>query len=95
MFDIEKPAEIPCRVLSATFKLERMVDALMIYRVIGSERVPVRKVPWWFLKGKTEETMRSGVYAARPDTFDQAGGKSLHSEFDEFVIKDKVGRILT
>ncbi|RDW58680.1 hypothetical protein BP6252_13156 [Coleophoma cylindrospora] len=95
LFDVEKPDETPSGKLSATFELERMVDALMIYRVTESGRVPVRKVPWWFLEGETEETMWIGVYVARPDPFDQAGGKLLDAEFDGFIVKDIWGTTLT
>lgn len=58
-----------------TLEAERVGDALMIYVVEeGQERKPVRKVPWWFMDGETEEICWVGVYGARPDPFDRATG---------------------
>jgi hypothetical protein len=56
-----------------TLEASRIGDALMIYVLDeGHEPKLVRKVPWWFMDGETEETCWVGVYGARRGPFDKA-----------------------
>ncbi|TVY36688.1 Uncharacterized protein LOCC1_G006059 [Lachnellula occidentalis] len=74
---------------SATITLEasRIGDALMIYVVEeGQEAKPVRKVPWWFMDGETEEAFWVGVYGARPDPFGETM-RNLEVEFAGFEVQ--------
>jgi len=74
--------------VTVTIEMERLGDALMIYKILGAERELVRKVPWCFLEMETKETVWIGVYGARPDPYGEAQGKNLVARFENFVIKD-------
>jgi len=72
---------------TVTLEARRAGDALMIFRLEeGEEPVPVRKVPWWFMDGETEEACWVGVYGARPDPYDEATG-NLEVEFAGSEVK--------
>jgi len=80
------------KTVTLTLELERLGgtgDALMIYEIeSGSgQRRLIRKVPWCFLKGETEENIIVGVYSARPDPFGEADG-DLDVKFENLVIEE-------
>lgn len=78
-----------------TFQMERFGDALMIYTLSErKERVLVRKVPWVFLEEERKgvDTIMVGIYGARPDPFDEAGGKLLEIGVENFEVSDGDGK---
>jgi hypothetical protein len=82
------PSSADAVEVTVTIEIERLGDALMIYKILGAERELVRKVPWCFLEGEMKEHIWIGVYGARPDPYDEAQGKNLVARFENFVIED-------
>jgi hypothetical protein len=82
------PSSADAVEVTLTIEMQRLGDALMIYKILGTERELGRKVPWGFLEGETTETVWIGVYGARPDPYDEAQGKNLVALFENFVIED-------
>lgn len=86
IFAVANSAEVV--EVKVTIEMEKLGDALMIYKIIGAERELIRKVPWCFLEGEMKEHIWIGVYGARPDPYDEAQGENLEACFENFVIED-------
>jgi len=95
LFDVEKNS-VP-GAYRLRLQMEKLGDALMIFTQDENRaRKIVRKVPWVFLESEVEnvETVIVGVYGARPDPFDEAKGKSLEIEVENFEAWNMEGQLV-
>lgn len=75
------------QTVSITLEADRLDDALAIWLVVpGSDRMPVRKILWWFLKNERQDNSWVGVYGARPDPNDETK-ENLEVRFDGFEVR--------
>ena len=74
--------------IQVTLEMTRFKNALMIWMVDSDKKILIRKIPWLFLDNDDlSNDALVGVYAARPDPYDQSGGQDLEVKLSDFRLE--------